>query len=139
MAQDHVLVVEADPIRREALRLLLGEVGGYTVTPVASTRDALSLVARESFGLIITNTSVEDPADGIRMSRVILLRLQEAAPAIVAVTTQSDLSTILHCAETGVMDVLVHPYDPPQLLERVERVLADRQGTDKAVLKQNVK
>ncbi|MCH2665677.1 HDOD domain-containing protein [bacterium] len=128
-SQGRVLVVESDAIRGDTLRELLETTGAYDVSLATSPQEALGMVVREQFQLILTNTTVEVVSDGIHMSRAII-KLKENAPAIIALANQADSATINLCVRSGVEEVLVYPYDPPILLERIARVLHNTANSD---------
>ncbi|HCK09719.1 MAG TPA: hypothetical protein DHW45_07570, partial [Candidatus Latescibacteria bacterium] len=104
-SQGRVLVVESDAIRGDTLRELLETTGAYDVSLATSPQEALGMVVREQFQLILTNTTVEVVSDGIHMSRAII-KLKENAPAIIALANQADSATINLCARSGVEEVL---------------------------------
>lgn len=68
MPTTRILIVENDRVRGGVLKFLLGEIGSYTTTHVSTTSEALKAVAHETFDLVLTNTLIEEPADGIAMA-----------------------------------------------------------------------
>ena len=128
MTEKHILIVEHDPIRGKTLDLVLTEVAGYQTTLATTPSEAFEVIANKQVDLILANTSLERRQDGVLMARTILIRLKTAAPPMMMLTSENDHATVARCVQVGVMGLVVQPFDPPMLLQRIQKILSDRKG-----------
>lgn len=133
MAQK-ILIAEQDSVRGASLALILNQLGGFETKLVTTVQAAISEVARTSFDLVITDTTFQKPGDGINLCKILLLKLGNKAPNILAMSDETDRSTVDRCRQVGVMDYIVHPYDPPDMLTRVQRAIQARSDAGAAQL-----
>ena len=133
MAQAKVLIVESSDVRGLALSMILGQIGDYSTVLSSTVTDAVNQIKQGSFDLVMTNTEIKDPLDGIKLAQIVLLREVAARPpVIVMVTLEKNLDLVRKCRQLGVADYLVYPYDPVNLLERVKKALDQREGLSEA-------
>lgn len=55
------------------------------------------------------------------------------------ITPNQERQTVQDCVHVGVLNFVIFPYDPRDLLERIERAIVERQEVDSSILKQNVR
>ena len=123
MRERRVLVVEDSRTQAAALGALL-EGNGYAVTIARSGEEALDLVPQQSFDVVISDV-VMPGIDGFELCR----RLKErAAPRVLPVmllTGQTDPIDIVRGLQAGADNYATKPYDPGELLDRLQRTLSD--------------
>lgn len=117
---ERILIVEGNRTRGQALSLLLGDLGGYDPVHVDTVVGAFKQLKRQQFDMVITNTQVERPADGIKLLQIVLLRgVVPQPPLIMVATLQRDRGLVQQCRRAGIVDYIIYPYDVEDLLKRV--------------------
>jgi CheY-like chemotaxis protein len=138
MAPLHVLVVEDNTVNQRVLSLQL-ERAGHSVHVVGNGQEALEVLAREQFDLVLMDLQMPQ-MDGVRTTR--LIRAREKAfgghIAIIAVTANSLPQERQRSLAAGMDDYLVKPIRAAELYAAIARVkgtatpLADASGTPSA-------
>jgi len=114
-----ILVVDDDLRMRDLLvRYLGGE--GYEVKAAADAAAMDKLLARERYDLVVLDLMLPGE-DGLAVCR--RLRAQGAAPAIVMRTAKGDDVDRIVGLEMGADDYLPKPFNPRELLARINAVL----------------
>lgn len=112
-----VLVVEDDSSVRETVATLL-EVEGYEVDSVATTSEALQLLAQRSYPIIISDIYL-DERSGLDILRA--ARRRDPNCAVILMTGRATMETVMEATEGGAFDYLAKPFDLDQLLSVVRR------------------
>ena len=132
MAKSKILIVEGVEVRGRALDMTLGQIGEFETLLVSSVTDALIKIKAEPFDLVLANTEVSKPGDGLKLAQIILLRNVVAKPPLVImVTKEKDQELVCKCRQIGVVDYIVYPYDPVNLLKRVSDSFDQHKGMTK--------
>jgi two-component system phosphate regulon response regulator OmpR len=114
-----ILVVDDDLRMRDLLvRYLGGE--GYEVKAAADAAAMDKLLARERYDLVVLDLMLPGE-DGLAICR--RLRSQGAAPAIIMLTAKGDDVDRIVGLEMGADDYLPKPFNPRELLARINAVL----------------
>src|SRR5918999_6481564 len=117
-----ILVVDDDQRLRDLLvRYLGGE--GYEVKAVPDAGGMDKQLARERYDLVVLDLMLPGE-DGLAICR--RLRTQEAAPAIIMLTAKGDEVERIVGLEMGADDYLPKPFNPRELLARINAVLRRR-------------
>ena len=117
-----ILVVDDDQRLRELLvRYLGGE--GYEVKAVPDAAGMDRQLARERYDLVVLDLMLPGE-DGLAVCR--RLRAQPTAPAIVMLTAKGDDVDRIVGLEMGADDYLPKPFNPRELLARINAVLRRR-------------
>lgn len=126
-ATNRILIAERDEGRGEELVGLLAH-SGYHPVHVTTMTEAVKRLKAEAFALVITNTAVQKERDGIKLAQMIMLRRMVSGPPppIMIVSPLRDGAVIRESMRLGVIDYVVYPYDPQDLVDRVRKVLGDR-------------
>ncbi len=122
-----VLVVEDVTSMRRMLKTLLMKRRADVVEAEngAVALEALKLAAQMNapFDLVLLDLMMPK-MDGLEM----LLRVRSAGTLrptpVIVLTARSDRNSVLECAQLGVLDYLVKPFRPFELLEHIEHCLA---------------
>ena len=114
----HILVVDDDDRLRELLRKYLS-TNGYRVTGAVSADEARTRLQGLSFDLIVLDVMMPGES-GVDLARA--LRTKSEVP-ILLLTARSDADDRIAGLEAGADDYLAKPFEPRELLLRVEAVL----------------
>jgi two-component system response regulator FlrC len=112
-----VLLVEDDRALREALGDTL-ELGGFEFEAVACAEDALLAVAREPFGIVVSDVNMPG-IDGHRL--LALLRARQPQLPVLLMTAHGAVERAVDAMRQGAADYLVKPFEPRALLDLVAR------------------
>ena len=78
--------------------------------------------------MLMINTTVQKPNDGLKLAKLLLLRVEKTKrPLTMMVTQQADKGLIQQAARVGVVDFIVYPYDPETFLQRVRTAMSQRE------------
>jgi two-component system response regulator FlrC len=112
-----LLIAEDDRDLRDALCITL-EIAGYAVISAADGREALSAMAGQSVGLVISD--IQMPVlDGLGLLREIR-RLHAQVP-VVLMTAFGDIEHAVEALHEGASDYLAKPFESKRLLQLVQR------------------
>ena len=112
-----LLIVDDELHVRESLSHWFAE-DGYEVLTAESGKEALALLGRRSFDVVITDIKMPG-MDGLELQR----RILEVDPdlAIIVITAYASVSTAVQALKEGAYDYLAKPFDPEDLTRVVEK------------------
>src|SRR3982751_6447854 len=117
-----ILVVDDDQRLRDLLvRYLSGE--GYEVKAVPDAKGMDKQLGRERYDLVVLDLMLPGE-DGLAICR--RLRAQQVSPAIIMLTAKGDDVDRIVGLEMGADDYLPKPFNPRELLARINAVLRRR-------------
>jgi signal transduction histidine kinase len=108
-----ILVVDDSPENLVAMQAILSDLGTRVVT-AASGRDALRILLRRDFALILLDVNMP-VLDGFETARLVRSRPRSEHTPIIFVTAQSDESRLAHGYALGAVDYIVTPIVPEVL------------------------
>jgi DNA-binding response OmpR family regulator len=114
-----ILVVDDDPIGSRMMQFLLGEEG-YAVDTVDNSRGALALVEKQTPDLVLLDVNLPQTS-GFDLYR--RLREMDYDIPVIFVTAKGELEDRLQGLRMGADDYIAKPFQPAELLARVEAVL----------------
>jgi CheY-like chemotaxis protein len=118
-----VLVVDDEVVVLTVLREALRR-GGYRVTTAASAEEAIDLMRKRRFDLVLTDKNLPG-ASGLEVLRV--ARTLDPAPAVVLITGYSSYDSAVEALDIGAHDYIEKPIrDVEQLRHRIRRALSRR-------------
>lgn len=117
---DRILIVDDESNIRLTLGALLKRAG-YDVTPADGGREAVALLERQSFDLMLVDLKMPE-IDGMQV--VAVARQRQPDLAIIVLTGHGSLDTAVEGLRQGVFDYLLKTTEPAQVLERVKAGLA---------------
>ena len=100
------------------------EEKGYHVTPVANGEDAIGLIGREAFDIVLLDQMMPG-MDGL----TIFMRIKDANPSmpVVMITKIEEDELIDEALRKRIDDFLLKPVNPVQILSAVRRILESRE------------
>jgi two-component system response regulator MprA len=113
--QKRILIIDDDQHGRESLRLALRDYG-YHVAVCEDGPEALALLAREEFAIILTDFLMPK-MDGLELTK----KMRERCPAAV-ILGMSALAVEDDFLRAGANGFLLKPFLPSQFLSAVERL-----------------
>ncbi|MEP7122132.1 MAG: adenylate/guanylate cyclase domain-containing protein [Byssovorax sp.] len=124
-----LLVVDDNESNRAVLSQRLTRQG-HTVSAAAGGREALELLSRELFDLVLLDVMMPD-MDGYQVlekmkSDEVLRHLP-----VVMISARGDLDGMVRCLELGAEDYLAKPFNPVLLRARIGASLAQKQQRDR--------
>lgn len=119
---NNVLVVDDDQNLRRSLALVL-ERSGYQVTTATNAQDAMRALHAGPIDLVFLDIKLPDQ-NGIELLPQIR-RLYPELPVLI-LTAHATLGTAVEAVRSGARDYLFKPIDPPQILARVRKILAEQ-------------
>src|SRR4051795_13758556 len=116
-----VLVVDDDRATRELMALTL-ETAGHEVVQAASGHQALDLLSLGSFSAVVLDNHMPG-FSGLDMLRVLRNRPETQTLPALLVNGADGVSDRIEGRRTGASDYIVKPFDPDELVARVEAQL----------------
>src|SRR5262245_31586780 len=123
MAGVKILVVDDDPGLLMLMRVRL-EAAGYQGMQAEGGHGPLTCAQGEACDLALVDLKMVD-MDGITLLQE-LLRLHPGLPVII-LTAHGTIASAVEATKKGAYDYLTKPFDPQDLLHRIEKVLEVRQ------------
>lgn len=126
---ESILVVEDDPINRILLTTCLNQEG-YTIRTAENGRQALDLLDREPFDLLLLDLLMPE-MDGFEVLEWIKARPGMQHLPVIVVSAEEDMKSIAKCIEMGANDYISKPCEPVLLRTRVKASLAMKRLYDR--------
>ncbi|MFN0059829.1 MAG: sigma-54-dependent transcriptional regulator [Planctomycetota bacterium] len=121
-AGNRILITDDEMQTLESLAGIL-RANGYAVSSARSAAEALALMRREPFQLLITDMQMPN-MDGLELARE--ARKEWPNLPVVILTGHGTIDHAVNSMRLGAADFIVKPLDPTQLLVRIERCLEER-------------
>jgi ActR/RegA family two-component response regulator len=123
MDRKKLLFVDDEPNLRITLPLIL-EQHGFEVKTAASVPEAVDLISREPFDVLVSDLNIGQPGDGFTVVSV-MRRVQPEAVTFI-LTGYPDFDSALRAIRSQVDDYLTKPADVLALVAALEYKLANR-------------
>jgi DNA-binding response OmpR family regulator len=117
-----ILIVDDEANIRLTLSALL-QRAGYDITPAENGREAVALLERQNFDLMLVDLKMPE-MDGMRV--VAAARQRQPDLAIIVLTGHGSLETAVEGLHHGIFDYVLKTTEPAQVIERVKAGLAAR-------------
>ncbi len=117
----HILLVDDDRAIRDLLTRYL-QRQGYHVSAAADAQRAAGMMRSLTFDLIVLDIMMPGES-GLDFAR----RLPASAPPVLFLTARTEARDRIGGLETGAADYLTKPFEPRELVLRVENILKRRQ------------
>jgi DNA-binding response OmpR family regulator len=119
MMPRRVLVVEDDAVSRQLLKRIV-EIEGHVADTASGYHQAVALIDRQSYDLILLDLTLED-GDGLNVCRHV--RAQHQTPPIIIVTSRGASADVVTGLELGADDYVVKPFNVDVLTARIRAQL----------------
>lgn len=116
-----ILLVEDDPLLRDAFRLLL-EDAGYRIREAGSAAEALAAVHGEPPALVLLDLGLPDRS-GLDVARTLRGQPDTDRLPIVALTGRTGPEERRACIDAGCTSYFAKPVEPRELLRRIPELL----------------
>ena len=117
-----ILVVDDEPSILLTMKAIL-EMNGFDVVTAASSAEAKLRLKADSYHLVITDLKMENETSGFEVVR--FAREQQYRPAVAILTAYPDFAG--DWKEQDSESIWIKPMNMPELLERIEALLARQQ------------
>jgi CheY-like chemotaxis protein len=119
-----ILVVDDNANMRLVVRQLLGAFHAGNVAGAEDGAEALRMLEKDTFDLIITDHLME-PIDGLDLIRSVRAKESERDPyiPIILLTGAADAALVARARDAGVTEVLAKPVSAAALYRRLEAVV----------------
>jgi len=123
MADEKILIVDDQEAARDMLREFIESEFGYACETAGNGIQALDLVERHSFAIILSDVRMPE-MDGVEL----LKRVKKTKPdqCVIMVTAFGDEYTFVDMVEAGASDFLLKPFELAELRAKIMRVLRER-------------
>lgn len=115
-----VLLVEDSAAMRTFVGSVLEAAGDYVVDEVKDGFDALRLVPRADYDLVVTDINMPD-INGLELIHAIRQHARHAHTPLVVITTNDRERDVERALKLGASAVLTKPFTPEDLLQTVTR------------------
>lgn len=126
----HILFVDDEESVRITLAMML-EANGFKVTAAATVAEALGLIARSKFDVLIADLNVGQAGDGFTV--VSAMRRTHPETATFILTGYPAFETALEAIRQQVDDYLVKPTDIEELVATINSKLTNRKGPIRSI------
>ena len=115
--QGHILVVDDEPLNREMLVRRLRRMG-FTASGAENGREALEIMAREPFDLVLLDILMP-VLDGFQTLERLKRDEKLRHVPVIMLTALDEVSATVHCIEAGAEDYVPKPFNPVILRARI--------------------
>ena len=120
-----ILIVDDNDDNRYTLQLLLETDGHTRLATAAGGNEALALLAREKFSLVLLDMMMPD-LNGDEVLRIIKGNPDTRDVSVVVLSADTDTERVSKCIEIGADDYLPKPFNPTILRARISSELRKR-------------
>ncbi|MCP4205044.1 MAG: response regulator [bacterium] len=124
-----VLLVEDELDIQMVARLALEDIGSLEVEVCGSGNEALEIAPRFQPELILLDVMMPEP-DGPATLEALARKPETASMPVVFVTAKAQSHEIEEYLALGAIDVIVKPFDPMTLADRVHEIWRRHHGVD---------
>jgi len=116
----HVLLVEDSAAMRSLVGSMVTALQGFTVREAKGGAEAISILNKERFDLIITDIHMPD-FSGLELIRYVRESKEHAATPLFIISTEGGVRDRDRGLALGANEYLAKPFDPQELLQLVRR------------------
>src|SRR6516225_6056483 len=117
-----ILIVDDNEDNRYTLQLMLESDGHERVASAASGNEAIALIEKEKFSLVLLDLMMPD-LNGDEVLKVIKSDPDKRDISVVMISADTDADKVSQCIELGADDYLPKPFNPTILRARIAATL----------------
>jgi diguanylate cyclase (GGDEF)-like protein/PAS domain S-box-containing protein len=121
-----LLIVDDDEMNRDMLARRL-ELKGYSVTAAGNGRQALALIERHSFDVVLLDVMMPD-LNGLEVLSAIRHRFAPAELPVIMVTARDRSSAVVEALSLGSNDYVTKPIDLPVVVARIANQVSHKRA-----------
>lgn len=122
MDQPTILIVDDQKFLRMSVgALLTGR--NYVVWEASGGREALDRIQRSLPDVVLLDVNMPEMT-GVDVCRRIKANPATRAVGVIMLTGDAEKETVLECFESGADEYILKPYNPEQMVEKIEKILA---------------
>lgn len=129
-----VLLVDDSRLLRMGLRRSLEEIGLSDITEAGHGREAIEILAREHFDLMLLDMEMPE-MNGMEVLAVLRDTPHHRWPPVIVISGGTSLDDAVRCIELGAEDYLSKPFNPVLLRARVRTSVERKRLRDQEVLR----
>lgn len=129
-----VLLVDDSRLLRMGLRRSLEEIGLSDITEAGHGREAIEILAREHFDLMLLDMEMPE-MNGMEVLAVLRDTPHHPWPPVIVISGGTSLDDAVRCIELGAEDYLSKPFNPVLLRARVRTSVERKRLRDQEVLR----
>lgn len=127
--EGHFLVADDNEMNRDMLSRRL-ERQGYTVTAARDGREAIELLAKEDFNIVLLDVMMPE-MDGYEVLRRMKADEKLRHIPVIMISALTEMDSVTHCIQNGAEDYLPKPFDATLLKARIHSCLERKQLRDR--------
>jgi DNA-binding response OmpR family regulator len=112
-----ILIADDDPLVASLVTDVLG-TQGYNVRSVGDGQEAVNLLRREKFDLVILDVHMPR-LEGPQVLEVIRLMPGGKDQGVIMLTSEGNMSTLIRTCELGIIAYMPKPFSAAKLIEKV--------------------
>ncbi len=128
-----ILLVEDELDIQMVARLALEDIGSFEVEVCGSGTEALEIAPRFKPGIILLDVMMPAP-DGPATLKALAQNPETASMPVVFVTAKAQSHEVEEYRQLGAVDVIVKPFDPMTLADRIHEIWRRYQEGRKAIV-----
>lgn len=125
----HFLVADDNEMNRDMLSRRL-QRQGYTVTVACDGKEAIELLARERFNIVLLDVMMPE-MDGYEVLRRMKADEELRHIPVIMISALTEMDSVTHCIQNGAEDYLPKPFDATLLKARIHSCLERQQLRDR--------
>ncbi len=119
----NVLIVDDSRMARRQITKTLAKMGIEKITEAIDGEDALPIIEREYFDLVVTDYNMPN-MDGQSLARYIRTQSNQRSVPILMVTTEENNTRLSEAQEAGVSAICDKPFEPNTVKQIIEEIMA---------------
>ena len=119
----NVLIVDDSRMARRQICKTLAKMGIEKITEAVDGEDALPIIEREYFDLVVTDYNMPN-MDGQSLTKYIRTQSNQPSVPILMVTTEENNDRLSEAQEAGVSAICDKPFEPGTVKQMIEEIMA---------------
>ncbi len=118
-----ILIVDDQSKIRELVKVTLSGIGDYQIFEADTGRSAIEIAQKEKPNMVFLDIMLPYEIDGLEVTRTLKNNPQTKDIVIVLLTAKGQRLDMKQGLEAGADDYFVKPFNPTDLIKKVESVL----------------